>query len=200
MFSVPLWVIMQPNGKEKTIEKWFDQSGAKIQPWPAATFKDTVMKYANKGWKHIFPKNPGEQYVLPSQFVMMAIADHVRETLGPTSIVSFNFPVHRLDRRIRTDVDFVRIFDEVFETQSDIVIAQAFQIAEYCYREGAQNTHVWFTQAPCQKNILTRISERVITIGEDEKSDINVKEVKAAKIPDFLEEQFETLVNALKKK
>lgn len=191
MFKVPVWVLVQELSKQKTkvVLDWFRDSEALLQEWPANTYKDTVLGYANKGWRDYV--QPGQ--ILPAQLVMMSATEHVKNTVGITSQLIYTSPVHRLDRKMNKDEDYARLFNEILNSQQPIVLSQIFQVAERSHRERGNHV-VWVTPAPAPKNILSILSDKVITVGEGDDCEINIAGVKIKELSEFLEQKFQELI------
>jgi len=195
-FRVPYWVIVYDNSKIRTIFSWFEKKDARIQEWPTRGFKDAVLSFKKQGWHHIFPKNPEDSFVLHPQLTMMAVEKHLKNIFGPTAVIQFTYPVHRIERTIASDSDYTRIFNEVLALQSPIALSQIFQIAERCHNDRPSSREIlWITPAPCVENVLTVLSERVIRVGEGEGYDLDVSNIAAKQIPKFFEEKLTELIS-----
>jgi len=191
--KVPMWIILNKTQKQNTILKWFQEAEANLQPWPSATFKDTLLAFRNKGWRKFLPTD-GE-YVLNPQLLAVAATEHVKKTLGVTSQIAFRVPTHHANRTITNDDSYARVFDDLLLNQAGINLSQMFQVGEKCHREGRKNYSLFVTEAPCNRNVLTSIADRVITIGETDDCDINVSKVNAKETPKFLERSFQELLS-----
>jgi hypothetical protein len=191
MFKVPMWLTIQQNDEDKVnaVLDWCKSKGALHQPWPANSYKKAIQGYASKGWKEYLKEGSN----LPPQLVMMSAVEHTKNSISITSQLVFTNPVHRLNRVIKSDADYARIYNELLQAQQPIVLSQIFQIAERSHKEKG-NYMLWVTEEPAPRNLLSILAERVITVGESEDSDINIKEVEIDDLPDFLEDQFTELL------
>lgn len=193
-FRVPIWVILQKTQKENTVVNWFKERGAFVRDWPAETFKDTILGFRNRGWKHHLPKEM--PYVLNPQLLAVAATEHVRETMGVGAQISFHVPPHHVDRSINTEKDYERVFNALLLNQDPVTLSQMFRVAELCHHGGQGKNHVVFlTKEPCNKNVLTVISDRVITVGDGDDADINLSKVNAREAKKYLESQFTALLS-----
>ena len=195
--KVPVWVILQNyEDKEKMGEilSWFKEAEVYARPWPSTSFKDTLLAFRNKGWQHEIPKDESE-YVVNPQLLALAAAEHVKKTLGATSQISFKVPPHHTSRRVKSDADYPRMFDDLLLNQPQIVLSQMFQVGERCHQEGKQNYRVWLTMEPCNRSLLTSISDRVITVGEGDDANINTKNVDTASVREYLEREFSFILS-----
>lgn len=192
-YKVPMWVVLQPTQKKTTLLKWFKQAEAHLQPWPSSSFGETLLSYRNKGWRPHLPKE--FPFVLNPQLLAVAATEHVKKTLGITSQIAFQAPPHHTNRKMESEADFERVFDELLTAQAPINLSQMFQVGEKCHQEGRRNYKVFVSEAPVNKNVLTNIADRVITIGESDDCDINVAKVNAREAPKFLERSFQELLS-----
>ena len=199
-FYVPIWVILYDNTKLRTSLKWFEKNKARLQQWPAEGFKDTLWSFKNKGWRNTFPEKEGEPFTVNPQMLMMAVQEHLKKHFGPTSNIHFSYPVHRFDRTVREE-DYERIFNEVLVTQNSISLSQIFQVAERCHNGNSGNRELlWVTVAPCDEKVLTSISEKVIKVGEGKAYDVDITDVSAKELPNYLEKTFVELINEFHKR
>lgn len=183
VFRVPFWGILDKTSKNKEIIEWFKTAEARIQPWPGNGFKDKLESFAKQGWAHVWKE---KTVLIPPQLLARALEEYVRETMSPFVNVQFN-AVHRIDRVIRKDSDYEKIFNEILNMQDPITSSQMFQVGEICHDENRRvRPQLWLTETPCDKVVISKIAERVFTIGNDASCDINVKSVKADKIDEFL--------------
>ena len=182
-FRVPFWVILDKTKKSEKVMDWFRGSEAKVQKWPAVNFKETLSAFKNKGWAHVFKE---KNIVIPPQLLAMAIGDHVKEYMTPFAQFDF-LSLHRLNRELKKDSDYERIFNEVIGVQEPIVLSQTFQVAETCFNESSPSRPLlWITEDKCERSVISKIADNIVTIGEGAGFDLNIKSVKEDKIEEFL--------------
>lgn len=195
VFKVPAWVILDKMTKSRraAVIEWMAGAEARVQDWPANTYPKALYEYRNKGYAHALPaKGP---FVLETQLLIRSAAEHVKATLGPTSYLggSVSQPTNRIDRKVEKDEDLVTIFNDLLSLEDPISLSQIFQIAEKCHRDDIKVSRVWVTNGPVPKNLLTRIADRVITIGDEANNDVVVDGLKEDQVFEKLDEVFASL-------
>ena len=205
MFRVPKWIVIKNCRQQAEVLGFFQEArnrtlkeGDRKEPilniveWPSVTFKDTLMKLRNQGWKPHLPKSLDgdfEPFILHPQLAIRAFAEHLRKKTHTNANVSLNVATQRLERKIHNQEELQRYFDTVLESHQVIDIAQMFQIKEKCFSESGRDHPVWVTTEPCNLNIISSLSDSVLTIGDTKECDINIKKVKPENLYDFLVEK-----------
>jgi hypothetical protein len=193
VFKVPTWVILNQmtKGRSKAVAEWFAEAGALNQPWPGNSFPDAVFAYRGKGYAHALPEK--QRFILPVDLLLRAASEHVKTVLGPTSYLagSVGLPPGQLNRVVEKPEDLVNIFNDLISLEDPIALSQVFQVAERCYREEAPKLYpCWVTAGPAPKSLLTRISGRVITVGDEPSNDVVVGELAKDQLFETLEQFF----------
>lgn len=185
-YKVPTWIVLnlqgEDNEKRRTwLLKALEKAGARTQPWPGHTFGQALLGFRRKGYAHQLPV--AYPYNLDTSLLLRACSEHIKTVLSPTSYLggAFKAPAHRIDRKVESDADFEVLFNSVLALEDDIGLSQIFQVAEECYAGKANDSRVWVTVGPAPLSVLTRISNRVITIGDDPNNTICINEINTKK-------------------
>lgn len=195
-FKVPAWFVVKLADEKQlaVVVKWFEDAEAHNAAWPAASFKASCEALARKGWAHaLMLKDP---YIMRDDVLVRAAGDHVKNFFGSHAFLARQMakPLHHLDRRIRDDSDYERVFNGVLFLQPIEAVCKLFKTAERTLYD-ARKTKVFVTYNNPAIDVLTRMAERVITIGPDESSSIVIapddkrKEIKD-KLDTFAEQLF----------
>ena len=184
-FAVPGWVILGKTKRDDVIMDWFKDAGARIQEWPSASFPKTLESFKGKGWRHVFTE---KTVVIPPQLLAQASEEHAR-LMSPYSNLSY-LNGHRIDRIARTPEDMVKMYDEILLLQDAIAVSQLFQVQEICYDDNKRiRPQLWITQEPCDRSVISKIANKIITIGEGTGFDVNIRTVKNEDMGEFLAEK-----------
>jgi hypothetical protein len=127
--------------------------------WPSLTFPATIEALGRKGWKHETGKKM--PFSVNKDFIMTATAVHLN---GKHLSGSPARPYHSLDRNITQASDYVRLFNEILDIESDISLSHLFDIGSLCHQDG-KKVRVFVTLGPVPTNILQRLADRVIYVG-----------------------------------
>jgi hypothetical protein len=191
LFKVPVWVILNTmtGKKNDAVQDWFAAAEARIQPWPANSYPKTLFGFREKGYAHALPEG---KFNLDVALLQRSASEHVKSILGPTSYLagSVTLPHNRINRSVTGAADLVTIFNDLLSLEDPIALSQIFQVAELCHRDDVKQAKVWVTAGPAPKGILTRIADRVITIGDEPSNDIVVKGLTKEEISDALSNYF----------
>jgi len=194
VFKVPVWIVLEKmtKGRRATILEWMASAEARVQEWPAQSYPKALYEYRNKGYAHALPTG---KFTLDTQLLVRSAAEHIKTVLGPTSYLggSVSQPTNRLDRTVEKDDDLVTIFNDLLSLEDPISLSQIFQVAEKCHRDDIKISRVWVTNGPVPKNLLTRIADRVITIGDEANNDVVVDGLKEDQVFERLDKVFTTL-------
>jgi len=182
-FRVPFWVILDKTGKSESILEWFKNAEAKNQEWPAIGFDKTLEEQKKKGWAHVFEE---KNVIIPPQLLAKSVGEHVNEVMSPFARFDYN-ALHRIDRSYEKTSDCTRMFNDIIAVQDSLILSQAFKVAETCFDESkAVRPMLWITEGPCERSVISKIADRVITIGNGAGFDLNIKQVKEDKMDEFL--------------
>jgi len=194
--KVKIWVIVDVKTakKREKITKWFEKKDALIQPWPSLGYKDEVLKYNNKGYK-IPDKKP---YKISSSLILRSAVDTVKKTISQRSILVLDNRSNLFTANINTDDDYITLMDMILNTVDPLDLSQCFQIYERCVDRMAKKRYLIFmTPENGVKKILTKISENVIVISEDEDGDINLSNTSPSDISKELDTVFVNKISHL---
>jgi hypothetical protein len=190
VYKVPNWVVVQDmdGNKADFVIEWLTAHGALNVQWPSQTFKATIDSFRKRGWEQHFKDSIP---VIPPQLLVTAVMEHIK-MFGPNSGAGFSgIMAHRIDRSVRVEADYSRIFDDFLNQQTNVALSQAFQIGDRCHSE-YRKCVLWVTKEPVYKKLLTALSDKVITIGESEFYDVNLKNAEGKKkVFKILEESFQ---------
>lgn len=199
VFKVPVWIILteMTKSKKKAVTEWLKEADALTVDWPALSFPQALLAYRNKGYAHALPEPP---FVLETQLLLRAASEHLKAAVGPTSYLagSVNLPPNRLNRSVQSEGDLVQIFNDLLSLEDPIALSQIFQVQERCYREDAKKHRAWVSSGLADsrgvpKNLLTRIADRVITIGDEASNDLALGETDKAELTQKLEDFFKNI-------
>lgn len=169
--KVPFIVVLCESKRSDFVLKWFQKNEALIQKWPGQTFKDTLMSFKTKGWEEYLK----EGKILHSQLLDQAFVEHIKKSFFSHAQVSFSTHLTpRINRKIETDFDYQRIFDEMISNVEPIQLSYLFQVQEKCFSKKTPNYKLWLTEAPAPINVLNKIAEKIVTIGEGDNFTIDI--------------------------
>jgi hypothetical protein len=192
-FKVPTWVVLGSMSKNraKAVSEFFNEAGARYQEWPANLYPEALLNYRNKGYADALPEYP---FILETNLMLRSAGEHLKDCLSPKSQLggSSGLPPHRVNRKADSRDDLVTIFNDLLSLEDPISLSQVFQIAELCHRDGAKQFKAFVSSGKVPKNLLTKIADRVITVGDGAENDIVVDGLSNAEIADKLENFFTT--------
>ncbi len=183
-FKVPMWVLVGETEYQSNIIKYFEEKGALHQEWPLG-FKDTLMSLKSKGWAHEIKDNG--MFIINPQLLAIACDKHVKEKLHRNARIEAVIPMNRVDRNVKEDFDYERIFATVLSSQEGINLSQCFMVGEKCHGEDPSKIIKCFvTKMPSDDrlnpaSLLDRIADKVITIGNGPNYTINMEGSKGYK-------------------
>lgn len=192
-YKVPLWIVVREMAPERleVVNKWLAGAEALPVEWPGKTFPKALLEWRNKGYAHALPEFP---FTLDTTLLLRAAAEHVKNVISPTSLLagSVNMPTNRLDRRVLTEGDLSVIFNDLLSLEDPVALSQIFQVAERCHNENAKRTFAWVSHGPgVPKALLTRLADRVITIGDEQTNDLVVDCLEQEQLVEKLEDFFQ---------
>lgn len=165
-YKVPSWVLVTSGDEGASAALDFlHQNGALQVQWPGATFKDTVTELGKRGYAHEVSKDM--PYQMSVRFLEVAVAKHIKESLGSNKMLSGapSQPMHVVNRSVQTDADFERIFNEVIQLEDSIALSHLFDVGSRCFGESTKYK-VFYTVGDVPRNVLQRISDSVIVVGD----------------------------------
>jgi hypothetical protein len=167
VFKVKVWAVLEdlPKKLNSEIIEFFKEAEAHIVEWPAKTFIKTLENLKSKGWTHEFEKDSVGRVILSPQMLNIAFVEHLR-TLNDQAMISntVSKPIHYINREIKTDADYERIFNEMMEVFDPISLSMAFNIGKLCHLDGQRQVKVFVSNGPIPKQILTKLAENIVTI------------------------------------
>jgi hypothetical protein len=177
-------------GRAKAVLDFFEAGGARTQPWPANSYPKALYAYRGRGYAHVLPENG--RYTLDTALLQRSASEHLKAEIGPTSYLagSVSIPVGHLNRVVEQESDLVTIFNDLLSLEDPIALSQIFQVAERCHRNDKPQPRVWVTPGPAPKGLLTRVSDRVITIGDEPNNDFPVGRLTKEQLNESLEQLF----------
>lgn len=193
VYRVKVWVFLEDLPKKMSADllDFFEKAEARLVKWPAKSFKDTIYELKNKGWAHEFKPDSSGNTIISPQFLNLAFVTHLKKT-NPQAVIlnDFERPIYTIDRRIDSDSDYERIFNEVASIFSSTSLSMVFMIGELCHGPHAQ-VKVFVSDEKAPNSVIKKIADNVITIKKDG-GDINTKSLKT-------EEVIEKIINVIQK-
>lgn len=192
-FKVPLWVIA--SGKSPKLDKameWMATRNALVVDWPSNSFADRIESMKRKGWMHelkgVYP------FFLHYQLLGAAVTDHVKG-MSEKAYPNFDYPLHKYDRKIDSPADYARLFDDFLMSQPALYLSNLFQIADKCHRDDGVAYRCFVTREPCNRDLISKVAERVVTMGTTTGCDIGLKNIDEDKLEEYLEKRFSEVTN-----
>ena len=159
--KVPVWIVTDlPQEDAQALEAALHQDGAIVLEWPSQSFMTTVHEMGKQGWRHV--TNKEKPFTVDVNFVSVAAAKHVKSTFGPQAMMtgSHSRPYQQaLNRKIETEDDFRRIFDEVLALEGETELSNIFQMS-------ARRSAVYISRAPVPSAVVSKLCQNVLTVGE----------------------------------
>lgn len=195
--KIPLWIILHECRAKHAIEEKLNEADSYNLKWPGQNFKDSVLSLKTKGWHAAlseYGKN-SDGIILSPDLIVKAYADHVL-SFNPKAYFSHGFPLHRINRVVKEDTDFQRIFDEVFAHSDPVTMSQNLGIGEICADTDADKRYiVVYSEGPVPLNVIKSLSDKSIHIGEGDVFDINVEGMKNKEAVKFAFNEILSTVN-----
>jgi hypothetical protein len=192
VYKVPQWAVvnLQNEKQLEAIENWFEEADALEVTLPGLSFVDTCKQLTRQGYSEtLMLQTP---YIINEHVFAMAVNRHVKNFFGDWAFLSAKMerPIHNVNRLIKSDEDYVRAFHEALNLQPRETLSFLFKVGERChYDRKKYGAFVSYGDAPL--SLLTKISDRVIKIGDDVNSDIVIEKAdKKQKIVEKLETYF----------
>jgi hypothetical protein len=187
-FKVPTWIIIDLTDakKKKMVKDWLNESGAREQYWPSNDFNETLDQMRSKGHTVDYEgKVP-----LHRDTIIVAATEHIKK-LDPVAKILTPIGTTTVNRFLKSKDDATAIFDKILELQTPTILSFCFRVAEKCHKPNGENEKAWFTEVPCNASLISKISDRVVTIGEGENFSLDLSGKSAkTKIVDTLTEFF----------
>ena len=164
VYKVPAWVTVDLDKSTATpIIDAFKELGAHTVFWMANTFPVTISLLGSRGWGH--EVNKTMPFFANQDFLNFAVAHHIKGLGLNKNLTGQSANVmSSINRRVESTDDYARIFNDLLISESDIALSRLLSIGELCYGE-REKVKVFISINDVPKNILQRLSDRVITIG-----------------------------------
>ena len=162
-YKVPVWISIDGKlgQKGQQIIDLLKPYEPYIVAWPADTFHLTIKALASQGWHHETRRQ--RPFAANKDFIMVAVTKHLK---GKHLSGSPTQAYHTLNRNIEVDGDYNRLFNQILDIEPSISLCQVFDIGALCHNDGKQKK-VFLTFGAPPTNILQRLADRVITVGEE---------------------------------
>jgi len=171
LYKVPNWIVISIEDKKKAQDllKKIQEEGALVVNWISEDFPITINEMSRKGWYH--EVNKSMPFIMNTDFLMVAVTHHLK-SYGSNKTLSGTpeKPVYSINRKITNGDDYVRIFNSVLENEPGITLSHLFNIGELCHSDNSK-VQSFVSIGAIPKNILQKISDRVITIEVDPDND-----------------------------
>lgn len=165
-YLIRKWIIgvglseKQAEAVKKAIPK---KNGCFFKPWPSLEMKDELMKLATQGYSDHIQVMP---YFLDMTLALRAVGNITRSH-NPLAQISHRPPYHReCHNRIESDADYTRLMNEILKANDDITLSQVFATCGH-------DSEIWLS-FEADKNVVTKLAQEVVLIGNDEKYDIDL--------------------------
>jgi hypothetical protein len=172
--KVDTWTcIDEGSAKAASALKWFLHHDAHQVVWPSITFHETVAELAKSGWhEHVKPF----PYFMNTDLLQTATKRHIEKFCGP--FVTFGAKQHlfKMNRKIESDADYVRLFDDMLLNQDSIFLSGQFKIGELCKDQSGKRYSMFVTTGYCNRKVIDLVSEKVITVGDGSHFDIDLSQ------------------------
>ena len=168
--KVPYWVVVGSTKFKDKILSFFTKDGAHEFKDPSNGFMEHVFSYKNQGYRDVFAQ---EEVLLPSDFADRVFVEFIKKTHPNADVSVLNS--YRLNRTMKNDSDYRRLFFQMLDQQEDVCLSQIFKIGEICHDPTNAKRPQWFISNDTLANIPNRLSKQVITIGDEESCDICTK-------------------------
>jgi DNA integrity scanning protein DisA with diadenylate cyclase activity len=159
--KVPVWIVTDlPENEATALEDALHQDGAVVMEWPSHSFMTTVHEMGKQGWRHVTGKE--KPFTVDVNFVSVAAAKHVKTLFGPQAMMTGSHarPYQQaLNRKIETEDDYRRIFDEVLALEGETELSNIFQMA-------SRRSAVYISRAPVPSAVVSKLCQNVLTVGE----------------------------------
>jgi len=170
LYKVPTWIVINklPKGKRKKVQDFFvERRNAKLKVWPTEGFGDYLLTFRKKGYQSHLPEQ--FPYIVDSSLLLRAAGEHVKNVISVTSHLgsSFSVPAHRLNRKVEKKEDLDELLNLVLGLEDEVGLSQMFQVAEDCFTGTEKDKKMFVTLGPVPLKILTKIADKVITIGDE---------------------------------
>ena len=192
-FRVPVWVIVKDVGPRKTknLISSVVSLGAFYLKWPAQTFLSTIEHLGKNGWPHVVKQK--KPFRLDSQFLAIAMQKHAQLTFGGSTTMTgmLERPYHQaLDRTIKDDDSYRDLFEQALLLERDVGLSHLFGLA-------TPRSRVYISEAPVNEQLISRLCDNLITVGEDDSFTVNIKDKKPEEAKELIDKAIESRLNVL---
>lgn len=175
-FKVPMWSVVDSNSKKKgQIIKWFQHAMAREQEWPAHKYKEKIMEMARKGW--VTMNHP---YTLDKDLALRGAVELLKSMFHENIAFSLTQPHHHMNTLMTSDKDYEGYMNNLLDKQEDIYLSQIFMINERCFAPKNGKCIMFFSVGDIPGNILRRLTDKIITVGDGPEFTVDVSEVSRA--------------------
>lgn len=183
VFKVPFWMTVS-GPKSEFIINFFRKSNGYYVPYVPQNYKLSVEAMKNKGWSFLWSE---PKLVLPDTFVAQTFASAVKSLYGAHAAVEPASNIGMINRTIKSDDDYTRIFNEIFVNLRDLNLSQILRIGDICHADGNDNRHIFFSKADhTMSKVAARLSDNLITIGEGADHTIDVSGIDESQLHEYL--------------
>lgn len=191
MFHVPVWVVVEESERKKQVVDWLNKALALHVEWPSNTFYKTMEEMRKSGWSEYLDN----EEPIPHELLLRASIEHLSKFNSKASVTPYT-TFTTINKKDKTPAGYANMLNGVLLSCEPIILSQIFMVQERASMPDSYK--VWYTDEPCDKNVLTRLALNVITIGEEEGCSINIKEVKSKKeLEQMLEDKFIPIMQTL---
>lgn len=187
VYRIPVWVVLDLNEElAADMTNYLTDLGGYFQEWPGKTFINTVEAMKNSGWSHAM--GLPMPYRFSDHALTVAMVRHVQTLFGLNTLLSGtpNRPYHlAVDRVIKDDSDYQKMFDQALALEQPINLSQIFGLAK-------PKAKVYISSAPVSLDIISKISDNVITIGRGGGNTINSVGKDIEKLKEILDKEIES--------
>lgn len=194
VYKTPIWVVLHPSAKFEAVKKWFKKADAFLQSDLSDGFMETVLSFKSRGWESKFKDGA----ILPDQLLNQAFVEHIKKVTLPSA--TFGYPTNltcRMDRKLSTEADYKRLFNEMLSLVSDIDLSYLFQIQEKCHNAKGENYKLFLTDDSFSPKVITTLADKVIEIGEGPQYTIDLTNAPKS-VSSFLETKLTAIIGETK--
>lgn len=178
-YKVKKWVVVLGELNEKqqeALKKAMPKKSTLVVPWFSLEMPAELKKLAVEGyWEQINLPMP---YFLDMTLALRAVVNLTRKH-NPVAQISSRPAYHRIcSNRIENESDYVKLCNDVLRANDDITLSQVFDLARH---EGGI-----FVSNNADIEIVRRLSEEIVTLGNDASCDINVSDLTGKELASVL--------------
>ncbi|MGH2638632.1 MAG: hypothetical protein ACRDF4_05040 [Rhabdochlamydiaceae bacterium] len=187
--KAPVWIVTAVNDSQtEALERAVHENGGAVLEWPAQSFMTTVFEMGKRGWKHVVDQK--KPFTVDVNFVTCAVAKHIKKIFGPSAMLTGSQMrpyQHALGRRIETEDDYRRIFDEVLSLEAETELSNIFQMA-------SRRSVLYISRSPVPTNVIQKLARNILTVGE-ENSTVSSKDMTNDELIETVLSEVDNLLN-----